>query len=89
MCVLYYQINITFPGTTRNIIEFHITSGGTLATRAIMGLVYAPAIQEYNYYCIPAILTVTANPCSVYSELTANGGNCSINTASLGVVRIA
>jgi cytoskeletal protein CcmA (bactofilin family) len=89
MCVLYYQINITFPGTTRNIVEFHITSGATLATRAIMGLVYAPAIQEYNYYSIPAILTVSANPCSVYSELTANGGNCSINSAALAVVRIA
>ena len=89
MCHIYYQINITFPGTTRNIIEFNITSGATLTTRAIMGLVYAPAIQEYNYYSIPAILTVSANPCSVYSELTANGGNCSINSASLAVVRIA
>lgn len=89
MCHIYYQINITFPGTTRNIIEFNITSGATLTTRAIMGLVYAPAIQEYNYYSIPAILKITSNPCSVYSELTANGGNCSINSASLAVVRIA
>jgi hypothetical protein len=89
MCHLWYQINITHSSTTRNLVELHVASGASLVNRAMMGFVYATAHQEYNYYSIPAILNVSANPCSVYSSLIVNGGNCSINNAVLGVVRIA
>jgi hypothetical protein len=89
MCHLFYKIDISISTTTRTVIDFQISSGASLVNPAIMGFVYSPAMQEYNYYSIPAILQVSANPCSVFSILTANGGNCNITTASLGVVRIA
>jgi len=89
MCTLYYQIDITFPTTTRTLIEFLVASNATLVNNARLGFVYAPAVQEYNYYSFPAILKVTTNPCSVYSQLTSSGGNCNISGAVLSVVRIA
>jgi hypothetical protein len=88
MCTLFYQIDITFGSTTRTIIEFLVASNATLVNQAKLGFVYAPAVQEYNYYSFPAILKVTTNPCSVYSQLTSNG-NCNITSAVLSVVRIA
>jgi hypothetical protein len=88
MCTLFYMIDITLGSTNRTIIEFKVATNVSLVNTAKIGFVYAPATQEYNYYSFPAILTVTANPCTVYSILTSNG-NCSITSASLGVVRIA
>lgn len=89
MCHLFYQIDITFPTTTRSIIDFRVSSGATLVNEARMGFVYAPAMQEYNYLSIPAILVVSTNPCVVFTRLTSDGGNGNINIAELAVVRIA
>ena len=89
MCHLYYKIDVTYPTTTRTVIRFDVASNATLINQAIIGFVYAPAVQQYNYYSFPAILKVSANPCSVFSTLTSSGGNCLIDEATLAVVRIA
>ena len=89
VCHIYYQVNITFSTTTRTYVEFRVSSGATLVNTAVMGFVYAPAVQEYNYYSLPAILVVSANPCVVFSRLTSSGGNCNITIAEIGLVRIA
>jgi len=89
MCHLYYKIDVTYPTTTRTVIEFDVAANATLVNEAIIGFVYSPAVQQYNYYSFPAILKITANPCSVFSRLTSSGGNCLIDEATLAVVRIA